>query len=225
VFFFEGMGRQLPAEKGAEWAARLCEAVLTHDHCGNAGMALRALEDFHGQPVTGLLVKVASGTLKVPSEKDSDDPGAQASACLSLAKAGHAGTKELVTKLLSRGTLPEMDAAACLIARSLLGERKLLSADIFKIDSYTIGYGALAALEKEGGRAAVDAVVNGGLEHGYAAVSMEAVLTVERMTGQKWFQNGKNERPDWHIQKVKKWWSANRESYPVEKPAAKPKRD
>ena len=44
------------------------------------------------------------------------------------------------------------------------GERGLLDSSIFEVDSGSIAFAALDALESEGGRNAVDAVICGGLK-------------------------------------------------------------
>ena len=221
LFFFENLDASLSVDQRGPAAAKLCAAVLRSDHRANGDLALRGVGHYPGSETSTLLEQVALGQISWnPLSHDKEDPSPPAAACLLLARTGAPGTRDCIRKVESAGKPDACDKAALLIAHSFAGERGLLDKSIFAIDSYTIGFGALAALEKEGGPAALDAVIVGGTAHHWAAVSQEAVLTVERMSGKKWVKNLKNERPDWYVKDIQEWWKQNRSSF-MEKGAAK----
>lgn len=69
-------------------------------------------------------------------------------------------------------------------------------------------------------RGAVDAIILGGTKHSWGLVRGQSVLAVERMTGRTWFKHQKNESPEWHVEEVREWWEANRDSFTLPDPAA-----
>jgi hypothetical protein len=215
LFFFEDLAEIVPKDKRGPYAAKLCEEVLRRDRCRNGDSAVRAMGHFSCAETLDLLERLARGDVPIAARANSskDEPSPRAAACLLLAKAGVGHVADLTREVEKSGKLDEFDKAALRIARSLSGERGLLKKSVFKINSYTVGFGALAALEKEGGKEALDAVINGATEHSWAAVREEAVLTVERMTGKKWFQNQENERAEWHGKDIRDWWQKNRDTY------------
>ena len=215
LFFFEDLAEIVPKAKRGPSAAKLCEVVLRRDRCGNADAAVRALGSFPCAETTRLLETLARGEIPVQAQarRRKDEPSPRAAACLLLARASAANAADLIKTVENHGKLDEIDTAALRIARSLRGERGQLKEAVFKINSYTVGFGALAALEKEGGKEALDAIISGGTMHSWAAVREEAVLTVERMTGKKWFRNQENERAEWHGKEIREWWQKNRDTY------------
>jgi hypothetical protein len=162
-----------------------------------------------------LLEKIAAGEIAIKEREITykTEPAPQAAACLLLSQTDSKKVGELIKKVESSPKLDDIDKAALKVARSFNGERGVLDKSVFDAHSGTVGYGALAALEKEGGKAALDAIIEGGTEHFWAAVREESVLTVERMTGQKWCKGGENERADWYCKDVRAWWRKNRESF------------
>jgi hypothetical protein len=215
LFFFEDLSEMVRKDKRSPFAAKLSEVVLRRDRCRNADSAVRALGRFPCAETQGLLEKLARGNIPVPEQpgRGKDEPGPRSAACLVLAEAGVANAADLAKTVENSGELDEMDKAALRIARSFSGERGLLEKSVFELDSYTVGFGALAALEKEGGKEALDAIINGATEHSWAAIREEAVLTVERMTGKNWLKNQENERAEWHGKDIRDWWRRNRDNY------------
>ncbi len=219
LFFFEQLAALLPKEHRGSCAAKLCRVVLRRDRCGNAGRAVRALGSFPCPETVALLEQVAGGRISTEARSTyhKDEPSLRSAACLILAKLGSENVEGLIKAVEQSGDIDTIDKAALRIARSFTGERGLLDKEVFEIDSYTVGFGALAALEREGGRNALDVIIMGGTTHGWAAIREEAVLTVERMTGQRWYQHQENERAEWHGKDIRQWWQANRDSYTVPK--------
>lgn len=215
LFFFEDLSDLLPKATQGPQAARLAEVVLRRDHGDNVESAVRCLRSFPCPETTALLEQLAGGEIKLQPQNNEfkDEPIPSAAACVLLASAKSDKVGELVKKIEATGELDDFDRAALKVARSLSGERGLLDKSIFELKSGTIGFYALEALEREGGKAALDAVIMGGTDHMWAAVRQEAVLATERMTGKKWCKGGKNERPDWYCDEVQAWWKENRETY------------
>lgn len=212
LFFFEGLQGKIEEARRAHYAAKLSRAVITKDRSRNSSGAIRELASYHSEDVLTLLAEVASGKLVAVAEGQHDEPSLKASACLALARQGDARGADIAADLARDPKLPEVDKAALKVAVALAG-RGVLDASIFKIDSFSIAFGALEALEKKGDRDSVDAIVLGGTKHMYASIREESVLAVERLTSKKWYQNGENERAEWHGKAVREWWTLNRDKY------------
>jgi hypothetical protein len=215
LFFFEQLSELLPEEQRGPQAARLCEVVIHRDKSGNVDNALRYLGELPCAETPALLERLAAGEITV-NERDTDnktEPAPQAAACLLLARSDSKKTSKLIEKVAALPNLDDIDKAALKVARSLNGERGVLDKSIFKVNSGTVGFGALTALEKEGDTAALDAIIEGATKHFWAAVRIESVLAVERMTGQKWCKGGENERADWYTDEVQAWWKKNRDTF------------
>ncbi len=215
LFFFERLADVLPNDKRGPQAARLCEVVLRLDQSDNADNAIRALGRFPCAETTTLLERLAASEIVVKQSKSpyKDEPMPQAAACLLLARAGSNNVGKLIKKVEASPKLDKMDKAALQVARSFNGEGGILDKSVFEVSSYAVGFGALATLEKERTKAALDAIIEGGTEHPWAAVQEEAILTVQRMTGQKWCKDEKRERASWYCDEVQEWWNKNRESF------------
>lgn len=213
LFFFEEMDQTLPPDQRGPVAARLAEATLRADLAGNGDIAIRRLGKYPCPETIDFLERLAGGMVPYheADPKFKDEPSPRAAACLILAQTD---SRDLAKRLADLEHLPldTLDRAALRVARSFCGEKGLLNASIFEIESYTIGFGALLALEREGGTTAIDAVIHGGTKHSWAAVRAEAVLTAERMTGQKWVTGGSKDRADFHDEEVREWWTNARKA-------------
>ncbi len=207
LFFFEKHSDTLPLKKRNLLAAKLCGTVLKVDNSGNAGSALRALRRFPCQETTLLLEQLASGQIDVADQDVHPSP--RTAACLFLAYTSSPIRLDCIQKAENLPLLDDFDRAALRVARALNGERGLLDSTIFELDSGSIAFAALNALEREGGRNAVDAVICGGLKHGWGSVNEKALSTAERMTGQRWKSKGWEREKEAH-----EWWKANRDSWP-----------
>lgn len=217
LFFFEKLSRLLPEDDRPAHAARLCEVVLKRDQSDNADLALRSLRRYPSKEARDTFERVASGKVAIAEQSGTwDEPSPRYAALLFLAEADAPRAKRSLPANPPAG-LSKSDQAAITIARSLCGEGGLIGPSIFAIDSYSIGYGALEALEREGDKNALHAVIVGGTTHSWAAIREEAVLTAERMTGKRWYQNKKHERAEWHAKDIRAWWEANRGSFVMPK--------
>src|SRR6185503_16454617 len=140
--------------------------------------------------------------------------GIRACARLALAERGDKAVGPEAEKLLAGGTVVRaFDRAALEVCLALLGDPKYLKAEHFKLASFTVGHAALKAIERFGGREGMDILINAGLDHFFASVGEEAVLVVQRLTGERWFKERENERPSWHTKEIKAWWKENRAKF------------
>jgi hypothetical protein len=222
MFFSEQFAALLPETQRGSYAAKLCRVVIRQDKCGNIIRAVSALGDFRHPETIALLEQLADGSISTNDHPyGKEEPQPRCVACLLLAKFGSVNAATLAKDAEKNPKLNEIDKATLRIARCLAGERDLLDKTIFEIDSYSTAYGALEALEREGSKSALDSVIMGGTMHAYANIREEAVLTAQRMTGRKWFQEAENERAEWHGKEIREWWQQNRDSFIPPPPPAK----
>lgn len=215
LFLFKNLSRLIPEQARSGYAVKLCHAVLLHDRVGNQGIALRLVRRYPSDAVTDLFERVVSGEIEITAEDTSwdDDPAERYSALVYLASVDPARAKPHLPMLASQAEANQSNQTAVTIARSLCGETGLLDESVFKFSSYTLGLGALEALEKEGTKRALDVIITAGTDGNYAAVREEAVLTVERMTGKQWFMDRKHERAEWHGDDIRQWWAENKATF------------
>ena len=205
--FFEGAMEALPGPRREEIVATLAREVVKKEEHSNISIAFRRVEKFWSPPIEALFTDIASGTL-APSHLptiDDHEPGLRASAILALAEHGDKKAPAYCDAAESMAKR-DSDRAALAIARAWLGDRNAIKREQFKIDSYTLAFSALACLERQGDRAALDLVITGGLEHSWDAVRGEAVLVTQRMTGKTWFKGEPNERESWYGKNIRDWW-------------------
>lgn len=213
LFFFEDFDEKLPRAQAEKFAPQLAMVTFQYDRCRNRDMAARGLGRFSNAETMAVWRKASREEIKPPEDarEGDEEPSLPATACIYLARHGDATAREAISAL-SAQKLSKPDAAALAIARTYLGEKGAIKPEYFEIESYTIGLGALGALEKLGGRDAVDLVITHGTEHSWGRVRDEAVLTAERMTGKKWAEDENS--ADTHVEEVKTWWKTEREKFP-----------
>jgi hypothetical protein len=104
-----------------------------------------------------------------------------------------------------------------------------LSADEIKglwgihIGAWPNGIAALQAIENFTGREGMGVLVEAWLDPPLSDVAQEAVLTVERIRGQRWCKNKGRERPDWHCEDVRRWWRQHGAAFVAKRCADRPK--
>lgn len=213
LFFSEGLGRLFPEEERAQTAAKLFGIVLEFDRCDNAEYTIRTMKYFPCPETIRLLEQLATSEIEITISDSSyrEDPSPAISACLTLAYMDAPMTLQLIQEVEQSPDLNEFDPAALKVARALLGEEGILDASVFEPNSYAIGYGALEALERGGGKEALELIIMAGTDHNWGAVREAALETAERMTGQYW---GSNKLDLKTIGTARRWWKENRDSYP-----------
>lgn len=212
LFFYEGHAMKYLDEERAQTAAKLCRTVLEVDRCGNADHVITDMKYFPCKETTLLLEELAAGEISLMppnfNRKWKEDPSPQIAGCLMLAYMESPKTLLLIQEAEKQSNLNEFDNAALKVARALLGEKGLLDASVFEPFSYTIGCGAIDALEKKGDIDAIDLVIMEGTTHRWGAVRSYAVSTAARMTGQSW------DPEKWESEgAARRWWKENRDSY------------
>jgi hypothetical protein len=199
LFFWEQLGERIAGEPRHEWTVRLAEIALKdgadenkhlvlrhHGACGDEGTALLLGEIKRGKKGTAI------------QKADSEEPGLRASAAVGLALRKVKDMKSEVEKLMGQAK-DAPDQAALQVALALFGDADQLRAEHFKLHSYTIGLGAIRAIERFRGAHGLDLLVEKGMDHPWGAVREEAELAVQRITGQEWPERNREDA-------IKAWW-------------------
>jgi hypothetical protein len=212
--FFERHIEKLPEAERDRWAARLAEIVL--ELCPRAGakvIVLRRLGGERGAAVRELLRRAATGEFgtTAPTAADDEEPGIVAGALLALGREGDEWARARATELLDGEHAPP-DRAALELVLALLGEPERVQAAHFRFRSYSLGFAALEAIERAGGRKGMDALVEGGLAHPWALVANEAVRVFERLTDNDWSSRTSRQACSCSDD-VRAWWKAHREEF------------
>jgi hypothetical protein len=197
------------------WGVHLAEVVFEEGHGENKLIALRGVGKVEDPGLRDLLWKVSVGELGQEIdilEQTDDEPGLRAGACLELAKRKDPEIKALVEKRLATPA-EDRHKAAHEVCLALLGDPKFLRREHFTLKSYSIGLAEIEAIERFRGKEGLEILVEGALDHPWALVREEAVLAMQRITGQKWYQGERNERAVWHIEDVRKWWKSQGEEF------------
>lgn len=212
--FFEDAAVALPESRRLELVARLARTAVQKEDHRNVSIAIREAGRSWSPAVESVFVDIASGALmpaSLPAKSDGE-PGLRAAAILTLASKGNGSAGSYLEKAEAKLT-GEPDRAALAIARAWLGDPHSIKPEHFKAESYTLGLSALACLEKQGGREALDLIIVSGFEHPWAYVKMEAVQVVQRMTGKIWFKGQENEREDHYLKDIREWWAGAKDSW------------
>jgi hypothetical protein len=206
LFFGYRYHRNLPETMRDGLAPKFLRTTIERDRTGYARRAIVCTGEIATLAVAEVLRDVAAGKLKpaVPEQGADEEPGLRCLAALVLAQRGDAQAPALVAALADAAGASNQAALA--IARSFLGDRDAIRPEIFRIRSFLIGYAGLAALERQGDKAALDVVITGGLEHSWALVNQEAVHVVQRMTGLVWYHAQPYENEVWYGKDIREWW-------------------
>jgi len=218
LFFFEGFSREIPETSRSLWAARLAKVVIEVDACGNSSAAIRALTRYPSPEAVALLTQVAEGSIKVADSIKAvdpiwyEEPCGRAAACLVLAQIGGTDVLKLAESVAKEPNLNSLDDAALKVTRAWVNG-SLVDAETLATESYAVALAALAALERRGDAQAIDVIMAAGLDHAYGVPREESVLTLQRMTGQTWLKDPKNERAERHTEAIQAWWKQNRDTF------------
>jgi hypothetical protein len=143
--------KKIPDSLCDYWTAKLAQAYLT---CGAEDYRkIQWMEKLLGvkgpetKKLLSLIAEEKAGKEIDPEKMYNEEPSLRACACLFLAERGDASIKKEVTGLLKKTQLKQ-DRAALELALVFLGEPRYIRMDHFQIDSYTIRYAGLRALEK-----------------------------------------------------------------------------
>jgi len=222
IFFYLRYGEKFSSSDWQEWGPKITEAVLTQGTDHNKPMVLRMLARTEHKGVVPLLRGIARGEIgKEPTDEEQWDqePGLKESAYLALANRGDESIREEVQVLLKDEKL-EQNQAALQVCLALLGDPSQIKPKHFKYRSYSIGFGALKAIERFEGKHGMDVLMASALDHPWAAVANEAMLIAQRITGQEWLPEGSNHQPRNFSNDAKAWWKKNGQSF-LESPSEK----
>jgi hypothetical protein len=202
LYFFEDWAEQLPKDARPEWTVRLGEVVIQDDWDENKDMLIRCLGREDSPPVRSLLKKIMHGEIGKERERSTawnDEPGIRAAAAVMLVHANEPGLKKEIQEALGK-VKTKQDRAALEVCLALLGDPAYLRKEHFELQSYTIGMGALDAIEKFQGKHGVEALAAGGIHHPWAAVNDRAVNVFQKITGKKWTK-----------EEIEGWWESGAE--------------
>ena len=206
--FNEGYDMKIPEADRSEWTNYLARTALEYGDDCNKWSIVRRLGKLNDRNIRALLRQIARGEIAkevTPWTTGNHEPGLRGTAYVGLARQGDESIREEVTKLLAEVPAGP-DRAALEVCLALLGDAKFIKANHFRFQSYVIGYAAIQAIEKFGGREGVDVLVKAGIDHPWAAVNKEAALAIQRITGQTWFKNPESEMAWDHSKDIEKWW-------------------
>lgn len=213
LFFTQGSASELPAGLRDRFGAKLARVVFRNDKSYNSPITLQGIGGIAGEHTRKLLVEIAEERIFVLAPSPYElvkGPSAPVLACLQLALRNAPEVVGLVAKLAKKKDISKADKVATLVTSALLGQPVKLDRSIFEVYSASINVAAMKALERRHDKASLDLLIT----HGTGAASREeSVLTIERMTGRHWFKNEENERAEWHIDEIQKWWKENRETF------------
>jgi hypothetical protein len=210
-FFREGFNKKIPEKHAFKWSVELAKIELLANYDDNKSFLIRSLGKLNSVDIKKLLEEIAHekiGKLVNPENIYDDEPAPYADAYLALANLGEKSFKKEMEEKLLKEVIPQNKAAleVCLV---LLGEQIYISKNHFKFESYSIGYFAIKGIEKFKGKHGLDILVENGMNHPWGGVRDEAVLAIQRITSQKWY-NGGNESPSRYKETIEKWWLENK---------------
>lgn len=164
-------------------------------------MVMRHLGSKRQVDVQSFLRRVMTGQVGTElKEADSQEPGLRASAAILLAGQGVKNIKPEIEKILPTAKTPS-DKAALELGLALLGDPAYLKGEQFKLQSYTIGYGGLQAIEQFDGIHGLDILCLHAINHPWGAVNSDAFKLAKKITKQDWPDTYKGH------QAVAKWWN------------------
>lgn len=80
-------------------------------------------------------------------------------------------------------------------------------------DTWFLHRAVIALANRFPSKHSYDLVAIGNTRAGWALIREEAVIEFQKLSGQKWYQGGENERADWYGKDVREWWERNRETF------------
>jgi WD40 repeat protein len=202
LFFYEGYHERMLAAERTKWLVRLAEVVLGDGLDDDKPSLLRFLTRERDPAVRALLHEVFTGKLgkEIDLKKAfGQEPGLRTGAALALVRMGDDSLAPDVKKMLPR-VEAKADVAALEVCLALLGDAQYVKTEHFRLQSYSIGFAALKAVERHRDNRALEALVKGALHHPWAAVQDEDLKSFERIVGKK-MSSGE----------VEDWWEVHHE--------------
>jgi hypothetical protein len=205
---------KVPQPQELDWMLFLAPVLLNHGESDDV-----LYEFFEGEYATDPKVvatvrKIARGELGRDRELVDYAVGLRARIYLELAKQKTTDIRPEVEELLNK-TTRRQDVAALEVALALLGDAKRLKPE--HLNCYApVDSGAFRAIERCNGREGLNILVEAGLGNPDDSVQERSLLLLQKIAGQRWYDEkkdreydrhlGKNERLDQSIAKARQWW-------------------
>ena len=103
--------------------------------------------------------------------------------------------------------------AALEVSLALLGDPAYITRQNLELKSMSVPVAMLRAIERFEGKHGMDLLMTVGLDHSYAAVADEALLTAQRIAGETWIPEGSRFRPTKYADEARAWWEHNRDQF------------
>jgi hypothetical protein len=204
LYFYEKIGSSPARSDPWPLQSMLAVRVLTEGADENKLPVIRHLGGCREPEAVQLLHKIAQGAVGTGFDLQktwNDEPDLRFLALLALAQRGEKIADEEWNECSERAGRPQ-DRAALEIAGNLIGKHFEIRMDHFRFQSYALGDAGIAALVRSPGPRSLGLLVEGAMEHPWAAVGDDAERAVERIIGQSW------ERKD-RRRKIDEWLAAN----------------
>ena len=214
-FFYHGYTNKIPASAWEKWAPVLTRAALDEGVDENKAIVIRILAGSENAGATELLQQIARGEIGKEidlSAQWDDEPGLKWMAYLALALRGDETVRDEITEALITAE-EKQNIAALEVALALLGDPAYLKKENMELDSLSISVAVLRAIERFEGKYGMDLLMTSGLNHKYAAVANEALLTAQRISGEEWIPEGSRFQPIKYADEARAWWKANRDKF------------
>lgn len=208
LFFGEQIGTTLSGPEDLPVQLALAARVLNDGFDVNKSTVVWHLSCMSEQEAVRLLHDIAQGAVGTeidPEKAWDDEPEIRFMALLGLAMQG-GEIEEEEWEWLSENAVRPQDRAAVEIAGNLSGRDSRIRVVHFQFDSSTLGAAAIEALSRSPGPRSIGLLVEGGMEHPYAAIRDEAELAVQRMIGQSWERHERSRR-------IQEWLAAHSEAW------------
>lgn len=218
MFYYLEYWKALSRAEWEQWAPPITAALMNHGDDANKQAAIRTLGRSEYAGAITLLRRIARGEIGVEpdlAEQRDEEPGLRASAYLALAMKGDEAVRKDIKDALAEAAVKQ-NVVALQVALGLLGDRSYPTEESFELESYTIGLAALRAIEQFEGRHGMDVLMSAGLDHPYAGVANEAMLTAQRLTGEQWVPTGTRSQARNFKDEAKAWWENNGETFRTE---------
>ncbi|HEX2750612.1 MAG TPA: hypothetical protein VHM91_21580 [Verrucomicrobiales bacterium] len=223
LYFGENYYQKIPPVMNDSLAPKLLRIAVQRDSFSAAGEAITRAGNLAALTVSEALREIALGKVlpeapsrlkpQDPAKKWNVEPDLRYQAAIALARRGDAEARRITDVLAALPGQAKANQFALGICRCFLGERNTIPKETFEVDSWVLGYTAIAALEKQGDKDALHILVTGGTQPFAALVRAQAIHAIQRMTGKMWYRAAPWENEDWYGKDIREWWETAKDTW------------